>query len=1009
MRSRLGLPPRTHGAHPTRTHQRSTIGKIVLWLLLAMTIAPWLHALPAQAQAMRTFVSGLGQDSNPCTATAPCQTLQAALAKTLAEGQISALDSANYGYVNKAVSIISARRATGVLATSSVAGITITAGANDIINLQGLDIDGAGSGADGIQFNSGASLNVQNSVIRGFSNGINFQPNGSTALSVGTTTSGLLQLANSTVTGNGTGWVVANGGQVSSSTTNSIGGNTAGNTAPPVAPTSTSQPTPPPTLTLVTVDIASLPLGTVAANSLSPTCFTNPVDTVFANTYWTPARTQYLIASAIRQFIVQSQPACNTRDVELTTWARQGYAYVRLDSTGKAIYFFHNGETTNGYLEIGIVTGLDATAYPGGTYYPLYENNNLVGTVSGYNRTNTTGASFTFGVSGFDIYVRFNGVEFVRFKEYRQMNVGAVALKANTGYGFRAITMSPLANRYLYSDYANNKLDMRDWGMRSIQTTGTIAAGSSTLVLAAPQNLKVGDFLLVEIGHEAGAGLRGTIGVGGVWPALYYPTTAALQADMGQPANTFAWAQGTGEVWRFVSGTWVQSPPFSSKYYYPSKAIPMSLQARITAIAGDNVTITLDTAATVAATNANVYLDNQLYLNDLLQPVRAMLGPIMPSALHIIIPSGSYALGGTLYGLSHSGWTIEGQGQGVTILFSAKGLRGAGIMVQNFSGLTIKHMTISGNYGLNRFGLNFFTTMTPIPSSSQTTQYDASGLIIPVKTVGAVTQTALDAAWFPSGINIRLSDDAVVQDVTVNDVFTNAVQFIQTTNGWANRVTVNVNSLQQSYTQWQLEWANATNGGCQDCTINGVGITHGFESFASTGTKFIRPTANNALFAFNNAGSWLLQDGTQTITPNSIAPAISINNPLVAINANTGSDLVGPGGTISNLNMTVQGYIDANNDVPVGIIISSLIPNITITGGSYTAPNYTSPSTLVGPQGIRSQGTNIQVSGFTSCGTLSRGRNTWAHANIGISKGSVINSTATVIAAPTQSGNSRCP
>jgi hypothetical protein len=43
-----------------------------------------------------------------------------------------------------------------------------------IINLQGLDIDGAGSGASGIQFNTGGSLNVQNSVIRGFSNGINF-------------------------------------------------------------------------------------------------------------------------------------------------------------------------------------------------------------------------------------------------------------------------------------------------------------------------------------------------------------------------------------------------------------------------------------------------------------------------------------------------------------------------------------------------------------------------------------------------------------------------------------------------------------------------------------------------------------------------------------------------------------------------------------------------------------------------------------------------------------------
>jgi hypothetical protein len=189
-RSKPGLPPRIHAAHPTCQHQRSTTGrKIVLRLLLAMTFAPWLHALPAQAQAMRTFVSGGGQDSNPCTVAAPCQTLQAALSKTLTGGEISALDTANYGYVtiNQAVSIISGHGATGVSATSSVTGITISAGASDVINLQGLDIDGAGSGADGIQFNTGASLNVQNSVIRGFSNGINFQPNGSSALSVGNT------------------------------------------------------------------------------------------------------------------------------------------------------------------------------------------------------------------------------------------------------------------------------------------------------------------------------------------------------------------------------------------------------------------------------------------------------------------------------------------------------------------------------------------------------------------------------------------------------------------------------------------------------------------------------------------------------------------------------------------------------------------------------------------------------------------------------------------------------
>src|SRR5437588_9692714 len=138
MRSKPALPPSIQGTHPTRLRQRSTMGRIVLCLLLAMTIVPWLHALPAQAQAIGTFVSGLGDDRNPCTVAAPCKTLQAALAKTLAGGQIFALDSADYGYVtiNQAVSIISGHGVTGVLATSSVTGVTINAGTNDTINLQ---------------------------------------------------------------------------------------------------------------------------------------------------------------------------------------------------------------------------------------------------------------------------------------------------------------------------------------------------------------------------------------------------------------------------------------------------------------------------------------------------------------------------------------------------------------------------------------------------------------------------------------------------------------------------------------------------------------------------------------------------------------------------------------------------------------------------------------------------------------------------------------------------------
>jgi hypothetical protein len=164
---------------------------------------------PPATPQMRTYVSGLGSDANPCLASWPCQTFQAALALTIAGGEIYVLDSANYGPVtiNKAVSITSEGAMAGVLATSG-AGITIAAGAGDVINLRGLDIDGGGSGGIGIQFSSGQSLNIQKSAVRNFTNsGISFSPSGP----------GTLFITDTTVTNNGNNGisVTSNGTAVS--------------------------------------------------------------------------------------------------------------------------------------------------------------------------------------------------------------------------------------------------------------------------------------------------------------------------------------------------------------------------------------------------------------------------------------------------------------------------------------------------------------------------------------------------------------------------------------------------------------------------------------------------------------------------------------------------------------------------------------------------------------------------------------------------------------------------
>jgi hypothetical protein len=143
--------------------------------------------LQAQAQATRTWVSGTGDDVNPCSRTAPCKTFAGASPKTAAGGEIDVLDPGGYGTlsITKALTIdggggIVASSLTST--TTSGPAIQINAGANDRITLRNLRLFGinqisASHGTNGVAFNSGLSLKVENLYIFGFdSYGINFQP-----------------------------------------------------------------------------------------------------------------------------------------------------------------------------------------------------------------------------------------------------------------------------------------------------------------------------------------------------------------------------------------------------------------------------------------------------------------------------------------------------------------------------------------------------------------------------------------------------------------------------------------------------------------------------------------------------------------------------------------------------------------------------------------------------------------------------------------------------------------
>src|SRR5262249_50900223 len=139
--------------------------------ILAMTLA----VAPANAQATRTWVSGVGDDANPCSRTAPCKTFAGAISKTAIQGEINVLDPGGFGAVTitKSITISSVGFEAGVL-VSGTNGIVISALSSDQIRLIGLDIEGLGTGLDGVKVLAAGQVYIINCTIHHFTgSGVN--------------------------------------------------------------------------------------------------------------------------------------------------------------------------------------------------------------------------------------------------------------------------------------------------------------------------------------------------------------------------------------------------------------------------------------------------------------------------------------------------------------------------------------------------------------------------------------------------------------------------------------------------------------------------------------------------------------------------------------------------------------------------------------------------------------------------------------------------------------------
>lgn len=150
---------------------------------LVMLLFVLLFSLAASAQATRTWVSGVGDDVNPCSRTAPCKTFAGAISKTATGGEINILDPGGYGTltITKSITVNAEGSFGSALNSGGINGIVINAVSEPTakVKLRGLYINGAGTtlGLNGIRILAAGSVTIENTVIHNQSNiGIDINP-----------------------------------------------------------------------------------------------------------------------------------------------------------------------------------------------------------------------------------------------------------------------------------------------------------------------------------------------------------------------------------------------------------------------------------------------------------------------------------------------------------------------------------------------------------------------------------------------------------------------------------------------------------------------------------------------------------------------------------------------------------------------------------------------------------------------------------------------------------------
>lgn len=681
------------------------------------------------------------------------------------------------------------------------------------------------------------------------------------------------------------------------------------------------------TVGTASIAISGLAVGPQSANSF--TGWTSPATTVFQNSSWGVTNGRYLGPLDATRLLARS--IASSRDQEANVWMQRGIVYLRLTPAGKAIQLRISPETAS--ITVSVVTGVidgnlqdgGLSGYVGGSTITTTFNVAQVpiNSIPGYSQSNNSGHYWTIGVSGFDLYLKYNDVEYWRTKQFYHLEAGNIAIAAQPNYGFRTISATFRASVALFSNLGSKLYDFRDFGMKTLTAVGSMTAGSSTLTLTSNPGFAIGDRVCIATGGEAGGGIPGERGVGGQWPSLLYATIAARNSDTTQVVNKVCGVLADGLTYQWTGSAWV--PYAGNLPLYLNKIVPKALVATITNVSGN--TLTLNTAATVATTNANVYFDNGTLFTSNFNSDTS--GIRQQPGCTVYCPEGSWVFANTTVGFSLVDQiTVLGSGKLTTTLFSPPGTIECGVTVSQTTLSRVAHLGFQGNTRTDKGYMFRFNATTD-------------------QFVGSTTFVAQ-----------LLSTNGLTEHIRgVN--YSNAVTEFSLSSGGTQRfIDVIHETGHKNYFQWAVNIADSANCVSEDIYFDSPWLFKGLESFRSNNSILRRATGRNVVFSSNSNTDLLLEDCSIIYQSgcgdapwfDGVAPIgrnPSSGEPLVNLNSNidntSGSGSLG-GIQIVNCDFDVQGTIWSGAGVFV-IGMSGTVNNVTVRG-KYPAKPVSAPSGL---------------------------------------------------------------